>query len=71
MPNIVPSPNIREFFYDENGKPLVGGKLYSYIAGTNTPRDTYTDSTGLYVNTNPIILDDAGSCEIWIATNGL
>lgn len=67
--NIIPSPSIREFFYDQEGNPLVGGKLFSYKAGTNEPKDTYTDSTGLYTNTNPIILDDSGSCKIFISTN--
>lgn len=67
--NIIPSPNIREFFYDQEGKPLVGGKLFTYKAGTNEPRETYTDSTGLFVNTNPVILDSVGSCKIFISTN--
>lgn len=67
--NIIPSPSIRSFFYDDNGKPLAGGKLYTYNAGTNIPRSTYTDDTGLYENTNPIILDDAGGCTIFIKTN--
>lgn len=69
MPTIIPSPNLREFFYDTNGKPLVGGKLYAYKAGTNTPKDTFTDSSGLFTNTNPIVLDSVGSCGIFIATN--
>ena len=69
MTTLIPSPSIREFFTDANGKPLAGGKLYTYKAGTTIPKDTYTDSTGLYVNTNPIILDDQGSCKIFIETN--
>lgn len=69
MSTIIPSPQIREFFYDINGEPLVGGKLYSYKAGTNEPKSTYTDSSGLFENTNPVILDDAGSAQIFIITN--
>jgi hypothetical protein len=47
-------------FFDANGDPLVGGKIFSYLAGTTTPAATYTDSLGSAANTNPIILDAAG-----------
>jgi len=57
-------------FFDDNGSPLVGGKLYSYAAGTTTPLATYTSSTGTVANTNPIILNAGGRTpnEIWQAT---
>ena len=41
-------------FDDEKGNPLVGGKLYTYRAGTNTPAVTYSDNAGT-ANTNPFI----------------
>jgi hypothetical protein len=57
-------------FFDNNGNPLSGGKLYTYAAGTTTPQATYTSITGLTAHTNPIILDSAGRVpsggEIWI-----
>lgn len=56
-------------FFDNNGNPLTGGKLYSYAAGTTTPQTTYTTSAGNVAHTNPIILDSAGrvpSGEIWL-----
>ena len=48
--------------YSNNGQigPLNGGKVYFYVAGTSTPQDTYTDSTGKTANANPVILDSAG-----------
>lgn len=54
-------------FFDNNGTPLVGGKLYSYEAGTTTPLATYTTSDGTVANANPIILDAGGrtATEIW------
>ena len=52
-------------FFDRNGKPLASGKLYSYVAGTTTPKATYVSSTGA-ANTNPVILDAAGRAEIWL-----
>lgn len=55
-------------FFDDNGVPLTGGKLYIYAAGTTTPATTYTTSAGNVANANPIVLDAAGrvSAEIWI-----
>lgn len=57
-------------FFDDNGTPLTGGKLYTYIAGTTTPATTYTDSTGTTANTNPVILNSAGRVpyEIWLTS---
>lgn len=56
-------------FTDDNGEPLDGGKVYTYIAGSSTPLATYTDSTGNSANTNPIILDDTGYAPIWLSNN--
>jgi hypothetical protein len=60
-------------FFDNNGDPLSGGKLYSYEAGTTTPQITYTTAAGNVAHSNPIILDSAGrvpSGQIWL-TAGL
>jgi hypothetical protein len=60
-------------FFDNNGVILSGGKIYTYVAGTTTPRATYTSATGVTPHTNPIILDSAGRVpggEIWL-TQGL
>jgi hypothetical protein len=60
-------------FFDNNGNPLTGGKLYSYVAGTTTPQATYTSSVGTVAHSNPIILDAGGRVpggEIWL-TDGL
>ena len=60
-------------FFDNNGNPLTGGKLYSYVAGTTTPQATYTSSAGTVAHSNPIILDAGGRVpggEIWL-TDGL
>lgn len=51
------------------GVPLVGGKLFSYAAGTATPLATYTDASGGTPNTNPVILDASGSANVWL--NGI
>ncbi len=46
--------------WDNNGLPLQGGKIYSYVAGTSIPKDLYHDAEGLVPWTNPIILDARG-----------
>jgi len=57
-------------FFDNNGIPLAGGKIYTYAAGATTPQTTYTTNTGLTPHSNPIILNSAGrvpsSSEIWL-----
>lgn len=53
-------------FFDSKGKPLVGGKLYTYLAGTTTPVATYQDQDLTIKNGNPIPLDGSGSCTIWL-----
>jgi hypothetical protein len=62
-------------FFDNNGNPLSGGKLYTYAAGTTTPQSTYTSSAGATLHTNPIVLDAAGrvpgSSEIWLADSAI
>lgn len=52
---------------DQNGKPLAGGKLYTYAAGTSTLQVTYTDATGASPNTNPVILDSTGTAHVFMA----
>lgn len=60
------SPQIKQRFFDANGAPLAGGKLFSYEAGTTTPLATYTDTSGVTPNANPIILDSSGECDVWL-----
>jgi hypothetical protein len=53
-------------FLDTDGTPLNGGKLYTYVSGTTTPQTTYQDQAGGSANTNPITLDSAGRCLLWL-----
>ena len=59
-------------FFDNNGNPLSGGLLYTYLAGSTTPQTTYTTSAGNVPHSNPIVLDAAGRVpnEVWV-TNGI
>lgn len=55
-------------FFDNNGKPLATGVLYSYLAGTTTQQATYTDSTGLFQNPNPIPFGSGARVGIWLTS---
>ena len=50
------------------GIPLVGGKLYTYLAGSSTPATVYQDDGGGASHANPIVLNARGepSAPIWI-----
>lgn len=65
----VLTPNAKQQFFDNNGNPLVGGKLFTYQAGTTTKLATYTSATGLSSNANPIVLDYRGECNLWVNPN--
>lgn len=60
------SPEPVLHFVDNNGNPLVGGKLFTYSAGTTSPLATYTDSTGTVPNSNPVVLNTRGEANVWI-----
>lgn len=64
MAVIAPQPKLQ--FFTADGTPLVGGKLYSYAAGTTTPLATYTDESASTVNSNPIVLDSRGEASVWL-----
>lgn len=65
-----PLPNAKVQFTDSNGLPLIGGKVYTYAAGTSTPKATYTTSAESVANTNPITLDSRGEADIWLSSGG-
>lgn len=65
----VLTPTAKMQFLKSDGTPLVGGKLYTYTAGTTTPIPTYTDSTGATPNSNPVILDSRGEANVWLGAS--
>lgn len=60
------APYIFPQLLDNNGDPLVGGKIHTYMAGTTTPLATFADESGTEPNANPIVLDSAGRYEMWL-----
>jgi hypothetical protein len=71
--NLSPLGGAGAQFFSNNGVPLAGGLLYTYLAGTSTPATAYTSSSGITALANPIVLDSAGRVptgEIWL-TDGI
>jgi hypothetical protein len=60
MPTTSLMPLPKSQFDSVLGTPLVGGKVYTYAAGTTNPKATYTDAAGITPHTNPIILNLRG-----------
>ena len=52
-------------FYPGTNLPVVGGKLWSYQAGTSTPQATYSDASGSTPNANPVVLNAYGQADVW------
>ena len=61
--SISPSPMLQ--FWDTSGRPLAGGCLQTFAAGTTTPKTTYSDSIGT-ANPNPVVLDASGRAAVWL-----
>lgn len=62
--NLAPQGPFRAF--DDNGDPCASCKLYTYEAGTSTPKTTYTTQTAATPNANPTILDSDGYAHVWM-----
>jgi hypothetical protein len=67
MASLTPTP--KQQIFGSDGLPLVGGKIYTYSAGTTTPLATYTDAGAGTANTNPIILNSLGQANIWLTSS--
>jgi hypothetical protein len=70
-PTVVISPVPMIQFFDNSGRPLAGGCVATYQAGTTTPLQTFKDSTGMVANQNPVMLDASGRAPIWINVNAI
>lgn len=58
MPTRLLPPGYQEF--DANGAIAAGAKLYTYSAGTSTPKTTYSDAALTVANANPVVADGSG-----------
>jgi hypothetical protein len=55
-------------FFGNDGLPLTNGCLYVYAAGTSTQAASYTDSTGNFLNTNPVCFGAGARATVWLTT---
>src|SRR5262245_17395347 len=62
----MPMPFVQPQFFNANGTVCNGCKLQSWAAGTSTPQATFTDSTSVTPNANPVVLDSAGRANIYL-----
>lgn len=53
-------------FFALDGKPLAGGTVRVYEAGTVTPKVTYNSSACTVQNVWPVVLDYAGQADIYV-----
>ncbi len=58
-------PNPRPQFCDQNGKPYIGGKLWTFVKNSTAAKPTWKDPSQLALNENPIVLDAAGRCTMF------
>lgn len=65
---LMPVPKLQ--FDGALGLPLIGGKLYTYAAGTSNLKQTFTDAAGTTPQPNPIPLNARGEPASPIFWNG-
>jgi hypothetical protein len=58
-------PEGRQRYFNNDGTPCAGGKLWTYAAGTSTPKPTYANEAGTVPNPNPVPLDAKGEAVIY------
>jgi hypothetical protein len=61
---LAPVPQLQ--FFTQQGYPLAFGCVFTYQTNSVTPLGTYTDNTGVTLNSNPVILSAGGSANIWL-----
>lgn len=60
------APFFNNQFVDNAGALAAAHLLHTYDSGTSTPKASYADQDGAVANTNPIVLDAAGRCSLWL-----
>lgn len=70
MPTTTLMPLPKQQFISLLGTPLAGGKVFTYAAGTSTPKETFTDPAGTVPQQNPITLNLRGEPDSPIYWSG-
>lgn len=61
--SLLPEP--KQQFLNDIGVPLFGGQVFTYAAGTLTPKATYQDQALTIANTNPVVANDRGEVVMY------
>ena len=61
-----PCPQLRLYFHDGNGHPLVGGKLKTFVSNSTIPIRTVKNAEGTVLNPTEITLDERGECTVFL-----
>lgn len=61
--SLLPQPN--QLFNTAAGVPGVGYKIYTYAAGTLTPKATYSDAALTVANANPVVANARGEVTMY------
>lgn len=64
-------PNLVFSEHTSAGLPAVGYKLWCYVAGTTTPKDTYTTPAGDTPNDWPVTLDSDGRAVVCVGAGAM
>ena len=64
MPIATLAPSLYLYETYDDGAPIVGGLVSTFLAGTTTPTPTFADKDLLVPNTNPVVLDASGRVVI-------
>ena len=64
---IITNPKIK--LLDKKGQPIVGGRMYVYEAGTDSPEWFFADKDLSNVLPNPVIADEYGEFPVCYADN--
>lgn len=65
--SLLPEP--KQQFLNDIGLPLFAGKIFTYAAGTLTPKKTYQDAALTEENTNPVIANGRGEVVMYGSGN--
>jgi hypothetical protein len=57
--------NGKNQYFASDGSFLDGGKLYAFVAGTSTPKNTYTTSGAGTPHSHPMVLNARGEVEVY------
>ncbi len=65
--NLKPFTTAKAREFNLNGEPGAGFKLYTYVAGSATPKASYSNPGGTSENTNPVVYDAEGRASIYLS----